>query len=69
MIRYVSLVTVLLTTSCASSTVYLSDICTKNLKIVKLVEPERQPRHTKEDLLYNNTIIEQSNCPKKKGTP
>lgn len=56
----------LLTTSCAGSTVYLSDICTKNLKVIKIVEPERQPRVVKEDLLYNNTIIEQSKCNKAK---
>ena len=55
----------ILTTSCASSNVYVSDICAKNLKIVKLVDPETQSRTTREDLVYNNRVIKSAKCAEK----
>lgn len=40
----------------------MSDICTKNLKVVKIKDPETQSRKTKEDLAYNNRVILGASC-------
>ena len=55
---------IFLTTSCASKIeyVYVNDICEKNLKVVKIKDPEIQPRVVRENLAYNNRVISGSKC-------
>lgn len=52
--------TTLLTTSCGYN--YTSDICANKLRVVKIKNPETQPRKQREDLAYNNRIIGAKKC-------